>query len=100
VADLPIGEPVFWVSSPDTFKVFQVSYDLVPNQLGVSFRYESGGSADTTVQAAYADRLYAYIRENFPDYSEVFSTYSLLALDPTDPQKVVRRTYPTSGNRR
>ena len=100
VTDLPIGEAVIWISAPDTFKVLKVAYDLVPNQLGVSFQYEAGGSADTTAQAAYADRLCAYIRENFPAYSEVFSTYSLLATDPANPQNVVRRTYPAVGNRR
>lgn len=97
VADLPIGQPVSWAAGPDTFKVFRVAYELVPNQLGLSFRYQGGAFADTTAQAASADRLYTYICDNFPEYSEVFSTYFLVAQDPAEPEKVVRRNYPAPG---
>jgi hypothetical protein len=54
--------------------------------------------ADPVAQEDYASRLLRFVRLNFPEYQEAFSVYSLLAVDPEDPQRSWNQMYPMEAD--
>lgn len=93
VSELPVGKVESWEGPSDTFHVQRVNYGLAPDALGIVFRYQADGAIeDSTAQNAYADRLFAFVQEQFPEYREVFSVFSFEAYDPAHPE----RTFTTS----
>lgn len=95
VSDLPLGQqPVTWGAAPDTFVVRSVGYGVLRNELSLLVTYDNPGDwADTTARSAESGRLASLLDEHFPEYGEVFSTVTLEARDPADPQRTWRRTY-------
>jgi hypothetical protein len=99
VANLPINIIDLWPDPPDTFRVVRISYALLPGHLGLLIRYQAEGSvADPVAQEDYASRLLRFVRLNFPEYQEAFSVYSLLAVDPEDPQRSWNQMYPMEAD--
>lgn len=95
VTHLPVGRVDPWPAGADTFQVQTMGYTFIPKDLALLVRYVAQGAVDdTTAQKAYADRLASYIRENFPEYAEVFGAYSLVAVDAHDPKRTWNRLYP------
>jgi hypothetical protein len=100
VEGLPSGRIMPWFDPPDTFLVRSVGYTIQPSGLGLIVQYPVRASiADTVAQAAYADRMAAYMRRAFPEYKAEFQTLTLLGYEPKDQSLTWSRTQPLAETR-
>ena len=84
VSDLPKqNAAVTWYVPPDSVRVHSIAYGMHQNELVLVVSYETlSALSDTVAQARDADRLRAYINENFPEYEKVFQILAVEAFDP------------------
>ena len=84
VSDLPKqNAAIAWYVPPDSIRVHSIAYGAHPNGLVLVVSYEAlAALADTVAQARDADRLRAYINENFPEYEKVFQLLAVEAFNP------------------
>jgi len=89
VSDLPKqNAAVAWYVAPDSIRVHSIAYSAVQNDLVLVVSYETlAALADTVAQMRDANRLRAYINQNFPEYEKVFPLLAVEAFDPAHPEQ-------------
>jgi hypothetical protein len=95
VENLPAGRRVDWIAADSTtFQVYMVRYDTAPEGFILRIQYEVPVPADTTAVAALAPKLANFVRSEFPEYPEVFSSFSLEATGKGTHEPVWSGTFP------
>lgn len=95
VENLPAGRRLEWVATDGTvFNPYLISYDVTTEGLALRLFYEIPQPIDTTAVAAQAPTLARFVRGEFPEYQEIFSTMVLEAVAPVTHEPVWSGTFP------
>jgi hypothetical protein len=99
VSHLPKGTIEEWPADRDTFRVRKATPIFLDPGEGLALLFEYPpvtAAADSVGRRAHARRLFEYIREEFPEYAEVFREV-VLQTEATGEGGPFQETFPLSG---